>query len=396
MKKIPVLLLILLIIVILVVIFFTFSLKDGSFTKSDKKLQLTQQPIISSSAREKQTERITVIAENMDTPWAIAFLPVSADSSEAIELLVTERKGTVKHVKMNGQIKQVAYIAKAQEIGEGGLMGIALHPEFSSNNFLYLYYTYGESGSDTLNRVVRMTYKNDSLIDEKIIVDQIPGAPNHNGGRIKFGPDNFLYIATGDAERPSLAQNKNSLAGKILRVTDTGAEAQGNPFGTKVYSYGHRNPQGFAWLAEDRFYATEHGPSGGQFGTGRDELNLISPGNNYGWPEIIGDQIKNGMERPLLHSNTDTWAPSGAAFYKHSDLRDAVFFGGLRGEALYEVNFTGDKPILLTHFKNEFGRIREVIIGPDNMLYITTSNNDGRGIANPGDDKIIRINPEKL
>jgi glucose/arabinose dehydrogenase len=192
------------------------------------------------------TAPITVITQNLDTPWAIAFLP---DNS----MLVTERKGTVRLVSREGKFDEapVATLQNVQEIGEGGLMGIVLHPDFSSNHYVYLYYTYTGSGNNTLNRVVRMIYENSQLSDEQIIVDAIPGAVNHNGGRIKFGPDKSLYIATGDAQDPSQAQDRNSLAGKILRVTDAGKAVPGNPFGTMVYSYGHRNPQGLAWDSND-------------------------------------------------------------------------------------------------------------------------------------------------
>lgn len=357
----------------------------NSISPSPSGIKSSLEPSLSNSS---DIPKISIIADDLDTPWAIAFLP---DGS----MLVTERVGVVKKI-LDGKVSLVTSIPGVLEIGEGGLMGIALHPEFESNNYVYLYYTYSTSGNDTLNRVSRMTFKDDTLTDEKVILDSIPGASNHNGGRIKFGPDSFLYITTGDAENPSASQDRNSLAGKILRVTDTGEPAAGNPFNNRVYSYGHRNPQGIAWTSDGRFFSTEHGPSGGEFGTGRDEINLITEGKNYGWPQIMGDDTMRGMEVPFLHSRNDTWAPAGAAYYKHKDLRDAIFFGGLRGEALYEVNFTGDGPMLVTHFKNEFGRIREVIIGPDNMLYITTSNNDGRGSPKSGDDKIIRINPEKL
>ena len=163
-------------------------------------------------------------------------------------MLVTERPGRVRLVDKSGQLQDtsVATLSKVKEIGEGGLLDITLDPDFSANNLVYLYYTYSGSGNNTLNRVVRMKYQDSKLTGEEILVDQIPGAANHNGGRIKFGPDENLYITTGDAEEPSQAQDKNSLAGKILRVTDEGKAATGNPFNNLVYSYGHRNPQGIA------------------------------------------------------------------------------------------------------------------------------------------------------
>lgn len=324
--------------------------------------------------KEDSATPISVVAENLEIPWAIAFLPDG-------RLLVTERPGRVRLVEKSGELKLAATISSVKHIGEGGLLGIALHPDFASNKFVYLYYTYSGSGNNTLNRVVRYKLENDQLINEEIIVNEIPGASNHNGGRIKFGPDNMLYITTGDAQNPSQAQDRNSLAGKILRVTDEGSPAPGNPFGNLVYSFGHRNPQGLAWDG-NKLWATEHGPST------KDEVNLIEIGKNYGWPEIEGDEKRSGLENPVSNSGSDTWAPSGAAFYQGS-----VFFGGLRGSALFEK--TADNK-LQESFKNDFGRIREVILGPDNFLYITTSNRDGRGLVKAGDDKIIKVDPRKL
>lgn len=358
-----------------------------SIERSSAPLRQSGDAIVATSSNNPEIATVTTVAENLDTPWAIAFLP---DKS----ILVTERKGTVRLVDSSGHLASapVASITSAKEIGEGGLLGITLHPDFSSNQYVYLYYTYSGSGNNTLNRVVRMTYQNNQLNDEKIIVDNIPGAANHNGGRIKFGPDKYLYIATGDGQQPSRAQDKNSLAGKILRVTDTGAVVEGNPFGNQIYSYGHRNPQGLVWDSKNTLWATEHGPSGGSLGTGNDELNKIEIGKNYGWPEIQGSEAREGMVTPIINSGINTtWAPAGAAI-----IGNSLFFGGLRGQALYKLDITNPTSGATPYFKGKYGRIREVIVGPDNMLYITTSNKDGRGIPGLKDDKIIKINPQKL
>lgn len=326
----------------------------------------------------------TIIAQNLDTPWAIGFL---SDKS----MLVTQRNGKLWHIQAdaNTQPKLVTTIAAAKEIGEGGLLGIAISPNFAKDHFVYLYYTYNSTGNNTNNRVVRMMYENNTLSNEQILVDAIPGASNHNGGRLAFGPDGYLYISTGDAQEPSQAQNTQSLAGKILRVTPDGKAAPGNPFNNRIYSYGHRNVQGIAWDKSGQLWATEHGRSGVQ--SGLDELNKIEKGKNFGWPVIQGSETRAGMVTAVKNSGASlTWAPGDIAF-----VGDQLFFTGLRGVSLYETELPALSEIT-PHFNQEFGRLREVILGPDGMLYVTTSNLDGRGVGKANDDKIIRVNPAKL
>lgn len=334
----------------------------------------------------KSISNIETIATELEVPWALAFLP---DKS----LLVTERPGRVRMITKDGKLlpEPLLTLPVVQKIqGEGGLLGIALHPDFRSNKYVYIYYTYENTGDNSFNRVARYSLENNKLINETIIVDDIPGALFHDGGRIKFGPDKLLYITTGDSQEPSLAQDTSSLAGKILRVTDEGTPAPGNPFETRVYSYGHRNPQGIAWDQKGKLWQTEHGRSNP---TGFDEVNLIQPGRDYGWPEIEGNETKKGMETPKRNSGPSiTWAPGGATIVNNS-----LFFTGLAGQTLYEAVIQNDQVIeLKEHFTGEFGRLRDVMTGPDGMLYVTTSNKDGRGAPKAGDDKILRINPEKL
>lgn len=352
------------------VIILVLVLTVGSFAVYKKMGNNPVAPLLTPNTPAENRPQFQVMANGLEIPWALAFLPDG-------RILVTERPGRIRTVDQNGNLKLIATIPAVKHIGEGGLLGIALHPDFVSNNFVYLYYTYSGDNDRTLNRVSRYKLMQDQLTEEKVIIDNIPGAPNHNGGRIKFGPDKFLYITTGDAQNPSQAQDKNSLAGKILRVTDEGQPAPDNPFGNLVYSYGHRNPQGLAWDGQGQLWATEHGQSA------LDELNIIGRGVNYGWPEITGDQSKTGMAKPFIHSNDKTWAPSGVAV-----LDNTLYFAGLRGQALFAVD---KKEGLQELFKEQFGRIREVVAGPDNALYITTSNRDGRGQPRQDDDKIIRI-----
>ncbi len=325
----------------------------------------------------KEIPRVSIFAQNLEIPWELIFLP---DKSA----LFTERPGRVRLIDANGNLKEtpILEITDVKTNGEGGLLGITLHPNFTNNNFVYLYYTYANSSNNTLNRVVRYKYSNEKLTDRKIIVDNIPGSIFHNGGRLKFGPDGFLYITAGDAQKPSLAQDKNSLAGKILRVTNEGNAAPGNPFNNLTYSYGHRNPQGLAWDSQNKLWETEHGDNA------TDEVNLIEIGKNYGWPEIIGSKTRLGMISPVIQSGNATWAPGGTAFYN-----DSLFFTGLKGNALFKLKGNDN---LTEYFKGEYGRLRDIVIGPDNMFYILTSNRDGRGIPKTDDDKILRVNPKKL
>lgn len=353
--------------------------------QSSQQSPRSSSPTTKNASQAKDAPQVEIVVQNLEVPWDMVFLP---DNS----MLVTERKGTVRLITPDGKLqeKPVVTLTQVNQIGEGGLHGIALHPEFSQNNFLYLYYTYANDENNTLNRVSRFSYSNGSLQNEQIIVDAIPGASNHDGGRIRFGPDNYLYITTGDAQEPSLSQNRNSLAGKILRVTDSGEPAPGNPLNTRIYSYGHRNPQGIVWDDKGQLFATEHGRSGIQ--SGLDELNLIQAGENYGWPTIEGDESREGMVTPLLNSGAQTtWAPGGIAY-----TDGALYFTGLRGQSLYKATPRGDTVDLTTYLSGEYGRLRNVIVGPDGLLYVSTSNRDGRGIPQRDDDKILRIKPNKL
>ena len=315
---------------------------------------------------------------DLDTPWDMAFLPDGT-------MIVTERKGTVVHIAKDGT-RTVTDISPVVEDSESGLLGVALHPNFAQNKYLYIYYKH----TNGPNRVERYTLASTNKLSQQVLIlDNIPSKRNHSGGRLRFGPDGHLYIATGDASNASNSQNRNSLGGKILRVTDEGDPVSGNPFNNEVYSMGHRNPQGLAWDSAGRLWATEHGPSGSQ-GSGCDELNLIEPGNNYGWPDSRCSSNNGGHTAPR-HQTTSgtTWAPSGVAYWN-----DRLIVAGLRGSRLYEANLNGTSVgNIEEHFENTYGRLRGVSLGPDGMIYISTSNRDGRGRPTTGDDKIIRINP---
>ena len=319
-----------------------------------------------------------IIARNLNIPWDITFLPNG-------DLLIPERSGELVRIG-SGETYHRTTIPNVEHVGEGGLLGIALHPQYAQNGYIYIYIT-ADTESKTINRVERYRYENDQLLDKHTIIDAIPGARFHNGGRIDFGPDGKLYITTGDATEKDLAQQITSLAGKILRLNDDGTIPTDNPFNSPIYSYGHRNPQGLTWDASGRLWSTEHGRSG--LFSGYDELNIIQKGKNYGWPEIQGDETRPQMIPPALHSGPEiTWAPASAAYWDGS-----IFFGGLRGEALYEARINSGSITIERHFYQERGRIRAVRVGPDGMLYISTSNKDGRGRNFVADDKIIKIDP---
>jgi glucose/arabinose dehydrogenase len=239
--------------------------------------------------------------------------------------------------------------------------------------------------TDNENKIDRYKFENGELVLDRNIINNIPRARFHNGGRIKFGPDNLLYVTTGGAQNDTLSQQKDSLAGKILRITDEGDLPENNPFENEIFSYGHRNSQGITWDDKGRLWSTEHGPSA------NDELNLIEAGKNYGWPDIVGNEEREGMETAKLQSSDDyTWAPTGAVFWNGS-----IFFTGLRGSALYEARIAnGEVDNFLIHFEEDFGRMRAVRKGPEGMFYLLTNNTDGRGAPKENDDKIIKIDPQ--
>jgi glucose/arabinose dehydrogenase len=324
-----------------------------------------------------ETYMVDVAAHGLFVPWDVATLPDG-------DMLVPERSGYLRRIGKNPAVLTVPSVLSS---GEGGLMGLALHPTFAENNFIYLYYTASENGQK--NRVARFRLDGNQLTEQTIIIDNIPSAIYHDGGRIAFGPDGMLYITTGDANSAALAQDLASLAGKTLRLTPDGDIPADNPYASAVWSYGHRNSQGIAWDNLGRMWQTEHGRSGAL--SGFDELNHVEKGKNYGWPIIQGNETRAGMVTPVLNSGAnETWAPAGTAF-----INGSLYFGGLLGSSLYQVRFDafGNIKDLKTHFKGKFGRLRAVVAAPDGSLYISTSNRDGRGTPNTDDDKILRIYP---
>jgi len=353
-------------------------------------LVLSSFPVVFAQEYPDLGVKVETFAENLDIPWSIVWDPDGT-------IFFTERSGNVKTIQ-DGIVSETPILSLDVGGVEGGLLGIALDPNYSENRYIYLYYTYNDFLA-TQNKVVRYVESNLTLTEDKVVIDKIPGGPFHDGGRIKFGPDDKLYITTGDAGNADLSQDKNSVAGKILRINSDGSIPQDNPFAdSPIYSYGHRNPQGLDWDRSGNLVATEHGPSGWQ-GVAHDEINVIVPGQNYGWPDIIGSETMEGLVTPILNTGDDTWAPSGSAFYdgdKISQWTGKYFVATLRGNHLHLIDFDPENNKVLSHqklFTGDFGRLRDVATGPDGYLYVLTSNQDGRGAPEPNDDRILRIVP---
>ena len=341
--------------------------------------------------------RVEVVAQQLEIPWALAFAPDG-------RIFVTERPGRLRLIE-NGQLKSdpVATIPEVLHIGEGGLMSVALDPGFTDTHFLYLSYTARGSSGAIVNRVVRYREDHGTLTERTVILDNIPGAQFHNGCRVIFGLDGKLYITTGDATERDLAQQMDSLAGKILRLNPDGTIPADNPFpSSPVYTLGHRNSQGLAWHPVTKTaFSTEHGPSGFDGPEGGDEFNLIQAGKNYGWPVISHQQTRTDMVAPLL-TFTPAVAPASGTFYtgkRLPALTHNFFFGATRGQHLHRVVLAPpDFTTVQAHealLQGVFGRIREVVTGPDAALYFTTSNRDGRAQPGPDDDHVLRVVPEQ-
>jgi glucose/arabinose dehydrogenase len=335
---------------------------------------------------------VKTFAENLEIPWEMVFLPDG-------RVLLTERPGRIRVIK-DGKLMDEPYAKiKVTDIGEGGLMGLALHPDYPRQPYLYVMYT-RRDGIRLINRVERLKDTGSAAVSDRIIVDGIPGARFHDGGRIAFGPDGMLYVCTGDARKPERAQDLRDLGGKILRYTPDGAIPGDNPFpGSPVYAYGLRNPQGLAWDPKTgMLFASDHGPSG-EFGLqGHDSLKVIVKGGNYGWPLVLGVVNLALFIDPLVLW-VEATPPAGMVFHQ-GDLYVAT----LKSEALIRVGLSrkGKAYEVLSvrrlfaqgPEKGKYGRIRDVVAGPDNSLYLLTSNRDGRGSIQKGDDKILRLIPK--
>lgn len=333
---------------------------------NDHNSQPEDREVISNSAENEES-----LAAKLNTPWAINY--------SGGDFYLSERPGTITAVKNGESIRQYVELRNPlSSVSEAGLLGFVLAPDFSETNEAYAYYTYEEEGGQPFNRIVLLELQTDQWRETEVLIDGIPSGNFHHGGRLALGPDGKLYATAGDASEPELAQDLDSLAGKILRLNPDGSIPEDNPFpNSYVYSYGHRNPQGLAWAEDGTMYASEHGPSA------NDEINEIKAGVNYGWPEITGDETKDGMESPLFTSgDNQTWAPSGIAFHDGK-----LYAAGLRGEAVLRFDLESGE---VEEYISNLGRIRDVLVS-DRQLYFISNNTDGRGTPGENDDQLYTV-----
>jgi glucose/arabinose dehydrogenase len=330
----------------------------------------TASPSTGGSTSSARPRVIGTIAKGLEVPWGIAFLPDGT-------ALVTERDSGRVYRIGHGKVTRVGEVPEARANGEGGLLGVAVSPSYATDHEVYFY-----ASADEDNRVLRTTYRDGRLGSMTPILTGIPLGGNHDGGRMIFGPDGMLYVSTGESGQPELAQDKGSLGGKILRITPDGDPAPGNPFGTPVWSYGHRNVQGLAFVGR-QLWASEFGQDSW------DELNRIEKGVDYGWPRVEGKGGESGLRDPEVVWPTDDASPSGLAW-----AGGHLWLGALRGERLWRVDVHGDDAGAAKGFLvGDYGRLRTVIRAPDGNLWVTTSNRDGRGDPGPQDDRILLVRP---
>ncbi len=314
----------------------------------------------------------------MEKPWAIDF---SGD-----KIFVTEKAGQVRVIESGVLLDDPLATLRTANVFGGGLLGIAVHPAFDNNHFIYVYYTY-EKDDVLLNKILRITESNNKLDAAKTIFDNIPGSAYNNGGIMKFGPDGKLYVGTGYISESSHGpQDIQSLEGKILRINDDGTIPNDNPFlNSPVFSFGHMNTKGLGWDNEGNLFVTEMGPSK------NDEINLVQPGGNYGWPE----QECSGSEQFVdpIHCYDPAIEPGGIVFYYGDkiNLENSLVLATLRASHLFNLEIDDEEVKSQTSILSGMGRIRDVAVGPDGYLYLITSNTDGKGFPDPIDDKLLRI-----
>lgn len=381
-----------LLLVIAGVVLFVYSYLSGQITKPMLGFTTLNKDVLQNTSPDNLADSIEykteVVASGLVIPWTLLFTAPD-------RLLVTERGGNVRQI-IEGQLqaKPIHVFTDVAHVGEAGLLGMTKDIDYETNKRLYFCMSYRKGGNMT-NKIVVATDGGDKLSNIKTLIDNLPSAQFHAGCRIAFGPDDKLYVTTGDMTEKGLAQDPQSLAGKMLRYNIDGSIPSDGPIsGSPVYSLGHRNVQGIAWDESGQLYATEHGPSGNDGPGGGDEINKIDRNGNYGWPIVHHEDSDDRFIDPLLVM-TPAEAPASAMFYSGKlfpQWKGQFFFGALRGEGLMRIEIVkGNLPGRDKMFFRQFGRIRDVIESPTGEIYFTTSNRDGRGDVNEGDDKVIRI-----
>jgi quinoprotein glucose dehydrogenase len=344
---------------------------------------------------------VDTVAQGLDVVWSLEF---AADG----RLFLTEKAGRVRIISPEGVLDPTPWLTVqnvAAEIRENGLNGLALHPRFPAEPWIYVMYTVDGAGDEVTNRVSRFREVNGRGAEEQILLDDIPGATTHNGGRLRFGPDGMLYIGTGDARVRGRAQDLNNVGGSLLRLTPEGEVPADNPWpGSPIWAYGFRNPLGIAFRPDDgTLFVADHGPTTewepriGAF----DEINIIEKGQNYGWPRVVGAPGVDGYVDPIL-----SWIPSvppGDLIFHNGDL----YLSALWSEALIRIRFQDpsdpNRVTAVERWFNEriwrdgepseslYRRLRALAVGPDGALYLGTTNRDGRFEPEPFDDRVLRI-----
>ncbi len=327
---------------------------------------------------------VQTLITGLEIPWSLAFTPDS-------RLFITERPGRVR-VYRNGQLlaEPALTLTDVFTTGESGVLGLAVHPDFASNRYVYLTYT-ASGPRGPIARLMRFREVDNRLAEGVVLLDDVPAANIHNGSRVRFGPDRRLYVTFGDVAVPSAAQDVASLNGKILRLNDDGTSATGNRFSSPVFSFGHRNPQGIDWHpTTGDLWESEHGQRD------NDEINVIDSGANYGWPAIEANETRPDMRTPATFF-VPAVAPSGASFYTGARIpafRNQLFVATLREMSILRVSIDGRRIAGIERLvQNRYGRLRDVVTGPDGYLYFCTSNRDGRATPNAQDDRVLRIVP---
>jgi glucose/arabinose dehydrogenase len=380
------------IILILIIAFVIFivnytAILQPPVIKTGSKLEVDSQNISKSI-----DYKYTPVISNLYVPWSIIF--PTTDS-----IYIAQRSGEIVHYKNSQKQADFYKFSEISATNEEGLMGMVLDPDYPNSPYIYTSLAY-EDNNQMFVKIVRLTDINNQSKDTKILLDKIPAAKFHAGSRLRFGPDQKLYITTGDATNKDIAQDLNSLGGKILRMNKDGSIPDDNPFNNSyVYSYGHRNPQGIDFdPISGVLFSTEHGPSLFDGAAGGDEVNRILPGKDYGWPKVSHTESTPEAIDPLLVF-TPAVAPASGVFYtgdKYPSLKSAFLFGGLRGEGIFVVYLDESREKVKSYEKlniNE-GRIREIAVSPDGYIYFSTSNRDGRGNPTDKSDHIFRLEPK--